>query len=204
MKVTNINLKGSWNEVLNDCRYTVSKPPLDKEPSEKFKRDILIAEHSPIRDIHIKFDIEDLGTCYITHLTRHTWEPFCKTQRTDKTGVDRHSLPQDNPSDMRGDINTQNAIDTSRKRLCFKSSKETREAWELLKYELHKVDPFIADVMVPNCVYRCGCPEGSNCCECEMVEKWLPFAKIDLTNIQERYKMYNEWLYNKWGEKKGE
>ena len=52
MKVTNINLKGSWNEVLNDCRYTVSKPPLDKEPSDKFKKSILVAEHSPIRDIY--------------------------------------------------------------------------------------------------------------------------------------------------------
>ena len=53
MKVSNIKLKGTWNEVLNDCRYTVGKPPLDKEPSDKFKQDILIAEHSPIRDIHI-------------------------------------------------------------------------------------------------------------------------------------------------------
>lgn len=68
----------------------------------------------------------------------------------------------------------------------------------MFKYELHKVEPILADMMVPNCVYRCGCCE-MNCCG--MVEKWLPFAKIDLTNIEERYKIYNEWLYDKWNEK---
>lgn len=208
MKITNIWLKGSWKEVLNDCRFTVSKPPLDKEPSERFKKHILIAEHSPIRDIHIKFDIIDLGTCFITHLVRHMWEPFVRSQRTDKTGVDRHSLPQDSPNDMRGDMNIQNAIDTSRKRLCFKSSTETREAWELFKYELHKVDPYISDVLVPNCVYRCGCPEedpdADNDKCCNMCWTWLPLSYDGLVDIRERYAPYNEWLYAKWKKKKGE
>lgn len=202
MKITNIKIKGSWSEVLNDSRFTVSKPPLDKEPSEKFKKSIIIAEHSPIRDLIIRVDFEDIPTWVATHLVRHKWEKFVQTQRTDRTGIDRHTLPQDVPVSMRCELNAQHLIDTSRKRLCYQASKETRELWEEFKYELHKIDPFIADVMVPNCVYRCGCPEGSNCCR--MVEKWLPFAKIDLTNIQERYKMYNEWLYNKWKEKKGE
>ena len=56
MKVENVKMKGSWKEVLNDCRFTVGKPPLDKEPSDKFKEDMMIAEHTPIRDIEWKFD----------------------------------------------------------------------------------------------------------------------------------------------------
>lgn len=42
-------IKGSWEEVVDDCRATVGKPPLGHEPSEDFKRRILIAEHGPIR-----------------------------------------------------------------------------------------------------------------------------------------------------------
>lgn len=196
MKLTNIQLKGSWKEVLNDCRFTVNKPDLDKEPSDKFKKSILLAEHSPIRDIRIRFDFLDLGTCFITHFVRHKWEKFVATQRTDRTGVDRHSLPQDNPNNMRGELNVQNLIDTSRKRLCFCSSKETREAWEQLIVELRQIDPFIANVCVPNCVYRGGCPEGDKCCG--MVEKWLDLDKKDLTDLEKRYTIYQKWLDDKW------
>lgn len=35
-------IKGSWEEVVDDCRATVGKPPLGHEPSEDFKRRILI------------------------------------------------------------------------------------------------------------------------------------------------------------------
>ena len=48
-----LKIKGDWVEVASDCRSTVGKPPLDHEPSVDFKRKILIAEHSPIRDISV-------------------------------------------------------------------------------------------------------------------------------------------------------
>ena len=48
-----IKVKGDWPEVVNDCRATVAKPELGREPSTDFKKKILIAEHDPIRDIEI-------------------------------------------------------------------------------------------------------------------------------------------------------
>ena len=36
-------------------------------------------------------------------------------------------------------------------------------------------------------------PEGDNCCG--MYEKWLPFTKVDLTDIKTRYRIYNDWFY---------
>ena len=54
MKTEILSIKGSWSEVLSDCRSTVGKPPLGKDPSTDWKRRILIAEHSPIRDISVK------------------------------------------------------------------------------------------------------------------------------------------------------
>ena len=38
MKKTEIlKIKGDWQEVVDDCRATVKKSPLGKEPSEAFK-----------------------------------------------------------------------------------------------------------------------------------------------------------------------
>ena len=52
MKVENVEMKGSWKEVLNDCRFTVGKPSLDKEPSDKFKEDMMIAEQIEHKHTH--------------------------------------------------------------------------------------------------------------------------------------------------------
>ena len=50
-----LSIAGSWEEVVDDCRASVSKPPLGHEPSTAFKLGILIAEHTPIRLIRIRW-----------------------------------------------------------------------------------------------------------------------------------------------------
>lgn len=45
-----LKIKGDWQEVVDDCRATVGKIELSKEPSKRFKIGILIAEHTPIVD----------------------------------------------------------------------------------------------------------------------------------------------------------
>lgn len=37
-----LKIKGDWQEVVDDCRATVKKSPLGKEPSTAFKKAILI------------------------------------------------------------------------------------------------------------------------------------------------------------------
>ena len=49
MKTEILKVKGDWAEVVDDCRATVGKEELGHEPSERFKRGILLAEHSPDR-----------------------------------------------------------------------------------------------------------------------------------------------------------
>ena len=201
-----INIKGDWTEVLNDCRHTVSKPPLDKEPSESFIKRVLISEHSPIRSVKFKWLWEGIKSWISVHWVRHSWECFVGTQRTDRTGIDRNKLPQDQPVNFIGEMNIQNAIDTQRKRLCFQAAAETREYAEDLKLTLHEYPTmhYVADVMVPNCVYRCGCPEhmGDPCEFFEKLNEQLDGA-LQTTDIQARYDAYNEWFYethNKEGE----
>lgn len=191
MKTEIIKIKGDWQEVVDDARATVGKGGLGKEPSEEFKRSILIAEHSPIRDISVKWKWANIKSWVATHWVRHKWEKFVQTQRTDRTGINRDELPQGALVDFTGEANAQALIDTCRKRLCYQAAKETRECAEDFKIALHDIQPEIADVLVPNCVYRGGCPEMHTC------GYWTKLMlQTDCTilhdDIQERYNMYNE------------
>ena len=194
MKTKLIKIKGDWQEVVNDCRATVGKDELGKDPSERFKREILISEHSPIRDISVKWIWKNIASWVATHFSRHKWECFIKTQRSDRTGVKRDKLPQDAPVNFTGDANVQQLIDTARKRLCRLASRETRKYMEDLKTTIRTVEPEISDVLVPNCIYRCGCPEPTCCGWYETACKQDP--KLASTNIQERYDAYNRMFHH--------
>ena len=129
MKKTEIlKIKGDWEEVVNDCRATVKKRPLGKEPSVAFKKAILISEHSPIRDISVKFKWANIKYWVAMHWKTHHWESRVDSQRNDRQSrYDRESAPQDALIDFIGDPNIQHTIDTWRKRLCRMASQETRE-----------------------------------------------------------------------------
>lgn len=190
VKTKIIKVKGDWEEVATDCRATVSKPPLGKEPSDKFKREMLVCEHSPIRDISIKWKWTGIPHWVGVHWVRHKWECFVATQRTDRTGVPRDKLPQNTPQDFTGEANTQHLIDTQRKRLCYQASSETREQAEDLKTTISsEVDEHIGWAMVPNCIYRGGCPEMKCCGYYYELLKLNP--DIASSNIQKRYDAYN-------------
>lgn len=193
MKTQIVKIKGDWEEVVSDCRATVGKPPLGHEPSTEFKRKILISEHSPIRDISVKWKWHNIKNWVATHWVRHKWECFVKTQRTDRTGIDRDKLPQDAPVDFTGDANAQALIDTMRKRLCHTAAPETREYAEDFKRALRAIEPELSDVLVPNCCYRGFCPEMQSCGMWENIAKNL--TKEDLLSWEKRYGAYNERLW---------
>ena len=190
MKTEIIKIKGDWQEILDDCRATVGKEPLGKEPSKEFKKGILISEHSPIRAIEFKFQWRNIPYWVAMHWKTHKWESRTNTQRNDRQkAYDRGKAPQDAPVTFIGEPNVQHLIDTMRKRLCYQASPETRRYALDLKATIHGVEPEIADVLVPNCVYRCGCPENGKC-------KWFEQRAANIedlrsTDIQKRYDAYN-------------
>lgn len=199
MKTEILKVKGDWQEVVDDCRATVGKGSLEHEPSSDFKKSILIAEHSPIRDIAIKWKWHNIKSWIATHWVRHKWECFVKTQRSDRTGVNRDELPQNAPVDFVGEANCQHLIDTMRKRLCYQASPETRKYAEDLKVAIKEVQPELSDVLVPNCIYRGGCPE-MNCCG--YYEKlWNQNSFVRDYDIQHRYDAYNNLF---WKERSGD
>ena len=128
MKTEILKIKGSWEEVVDDCRATVSKPPLGHDPRASFKRRILIAEHSPIRDLSVRFRWTGIKYWIAMHWKTHHWESKVSTQRSDRTGTPRDKLPQDAPVNFTGEMNAQAAIDTMRKRLCHQASACTSDA----------------------------------------------------------------------------
>lgn len=193
MKTEILKVKGDWQEVVDDCRTTVGKDSLGKEPSKAFKRAILISEHSPIRDIRIKWHWHNIKSWVATHWVRHKWEKFVRTQRTDRTGIERDDLPQGALVNFTGEANTQSLIDTFRKRLCYQASTETRQYAEDLKRAIRSVEPEIADVLVPNCIYRCGCPELSTCKYFAAMSEMYP--ELASPDIQKRYDAYNKIFY---------
>ena len=200
MKTEITKIKGDWMEVASDCRSTVGKPPLDHEPSVDFKKKILLAEHSPIRDISVKWTWHGIKSWVATHWSRHKFEKYIKSQRSDRTGIPRDKLPQDAPVDFTGDANVQALIDTMRKRLCRQSSTETRQYAEDFKAALHEVEPEIADVLVPQCVYRAGCAEMKPCgdgkCFFDVLIDQTAGA-VATTHIQDRYDAYNKFFYER-------
>ena len=97
----------------------------------------------------------------------------------------------------------QNLIDAWRKRLCGVATDEAVELAEDFKTELHKTHPLESDALVPNCIYRAGCPEFVCCGHISNFIKWANDnnKEINWLNIQARYDLYNEYFYTKRKEK---
>ncbi len=201
-------ISADWKRVKNHCRTTDNKDFSDKEASEEFKKKLLISEHSPIRLIEIDWSWEDIYSWVATHWSRHKFEKFISTQRDDRKEHDipRGEMPQNTPVKFDGYANMQNLIDAFRKRLCYQASPETRKLAEDFKLALHEVHPELADILVPNCVYRCGCPEFK---PCGFTQKFVGWVATELEDdyiggwlklcgdIQRRYDLYNEYFYEK-------
>lgn len=165
----------NWSEVLDAARFTVNKCDLEKEPSEQFKTRILTAEHSPIRSLIFMVTLYNVPTWVSQHIARHDKfaghtmregeadEHFVATQRSDRTGVDRSGLSQEELVDHRILLNAHDLITISKKRLCNCASPETRFVWQKVKEEVAKIEPELASRMVRECVYRGFCPEMKGC-----------------------------------------
>jgi len=94
-----MKVKGTWREVADAARTTIRLDEGTKEPGAKWKKRILLAEHSPIRKLCFNWKWEDLPYWVSVHFVRHKFgiEHFVSTQRTDRTGEDRTAKTQDAP-----------------------------------------------------------------------------------------------------------
>lgn len=165
MEVKFIKSKGTWRDVADSARTTIGKDAGRGNPSDNWKRRMLLAEHSPIRQLSYKFKWVDLQYWVSTHFVRH-WLGiihWVRTQRTDRTGIERGSLPQGALVEHEFEANAQALINISRKRLCMQASDETRKAWSEVIDAMIDVDYEVAEACVPDCIYRGHCYEYKSC-----------------------------------------
>ncbi|MBP5457408.1 MAG: FAD-dependent thymidylate synthase [Paludibacteraceae bacterium] len=161
-----VTLETSWKRALNAARRTDGKEPIDKEPSDAWKAASLLSEHSQIKLVEYLISFRNLRQWVGVHFIRHEHVlPFIHSQRGDRRELPckRDDLPQGEPNDQDFVVNAQTLINMSRKRLCRRASKETRDAWEEVRKKVGEIDPVMADKMVPNCVYSGFCREKDTC-----------------------------------------
>lgn len=180
-----------WRDVKNECRNTENKAPTTNEATVLFRRKILMAEHSPIRLLRVRWRWPSIKSWVMGHYVRHHEgiEKWVGTRRSDRTGVDRGTLTQNElvPLDM--EANAQGLINMAKVRLCSCAASETRAYMEDLKRRIHDVEPELGDAMVPSCVYRGGCGEFADC------GFWRRFCArhpdVDMGDLFARYDTYN-------------
>lgn len=192
-----------WIGAKNECRNTVNKDFSDKPTTERFRKQLLLSEHSPITVLRVRWRWKNIPSWCATHFARHWlgWQKWISTQRTDRTGVDRNKAPQDTPVVYDGEANAMALINVGRKRLCYQASTETRQYMEDLKETIRKSgEEEISDVIVPNCIYRMGCPEFKTCGHMKGFMNYidsLGYTALDLLDIQTRYDLYNAYFYER-------
>lgn len=195
-KITNFNV--DWLVIKSACMTTISKQTGDKEPTQEWKRKLLICRHSPIRRGIISWKWEKIPYAISTHFARHHegCEKFISTSRQDRTGIDRNERSQMENVIMEMDANLQALMNIAERRLCMCADPLTREYMKSLVEEIRKYDEDVAWSLVPQCV-RCGaCIEPfSNCKYYESIFKNVELnEQIDIIN---RYNVYNEKILNK-------
>ena len=188
-------ISDDWRRIKNHCRTTDNKEFTEKDATDTFKKQLLISEHTPIRLLEFDWSWKQIKYFVAMEWARHKFEKFISTQRNDRQSkYDRNAARQDAPVNFDGYANMQSLIDAWRKRLCYQATPEARQLAEDFKIELHKTHPAESDVLVPNCVYRMGCPEFKSC----GYYKYVVGQMDDLVNvfsIQKRYDAYNRLFY---------
>jgi hypothetical protein len=156
------NTTGTWRQIADAANVTINRKAGTKEPTNSWKKKILLAEHSPIRQLKVLSLWTGLKYWVSVHLVRHKFgiDHWIRTQRTDRTNVNRDELPQGAEVEHEFEANAQAIINISRKRLCNCASPETRDAWKSFLKNLKVMEPVLESVCVPECVYRGFCPES--------------------------------------------
>ena len=161
-----IRKRSGWDRVLDAARITANKEPLlGQEPSEEFKRKMLITEHSPLRLLTFDITICNIPYYAAMHLVRHKvgCEWFVGTQRSDRTGEDRNAKRQDAPVTLMLAANAAALLTISRERMCDKADKATRHIWGEVVKAMSTVDSLLAFYMQPKCIHLGFCPERAEC-----------------------------------------
>ena len=163
MKVEVYKHEDNWQLIKDAAMFTTGKSS-GRYPTSEWKRRILLAEHSPIREGYFILDCYGVPSFAIGHIVRHFngIEKYVQSLRNDRADYDEIPI-RNTPQNVMLHINFQAFINISRKRLCACASKETREFWHQVLEAIKPYEPELYSVSVKECVYRGQCPEMRSC-----------------------------------------
>lgn len=167
MTVSVTHYAGTARDIADRARTTIGLDPGTKEVSPQYLKRMYLCEHSPIRVQQYLTKFSNIPYSTAMHFVRHKHgvEPFVSTRRDDRINLedvpvrDRDTLPVD----MELLVNAQAIINISKKRLCTSAHKNTILSWMYVKRIMEEVNPILASVMVPDCIYRGHCYEYKSC-----------------------------------------
>ena len=133
-------------------------------PDLEWKKKILRARHSPIRELHFAFELR-IPYWVSVHLCRHVHaQPYVRSQRNDRQNqYDRNSAPQDAPVKMIWSMNAEELMTIANKRLCNKASEETRDVVKAMCALVLNECPEFEGLLISACVYHGKCNEMYPC-----------------------------------------
>lgn len=152
---------------MKECTVGTMGKEAKTPPTPDFVRRLLVARHSPIRELTFSYVLHDVPYWVSVHLVRHHvgFQPYVQSQRNDRQSqYDRTKAPQDAPITMRVTLNAEAMLNLANKRLCMQASPETREIVQRMCNLAEKVMPEFKGLFVPMCEYHGGrCDEVQPC-----------------------------------------
>lgn len=157
--------KEDWERCKMLALNTVGKKFTGKEITDKWKYDILKAEHSPIRTLW--FTIKLTIPYFVSvHLVRHKigCEHYVQSQRNDRQSeYDREVAPQNAMVSHIIEVNAEQLMFMARRRLCGQADATTRYVMMKICTKVNEVNPEFVNFLKPMCEYRHECPEFKSC-----------------------------------------
>ena len=134
-------------------------------PSSNWKHRILAARHSPIRYLRYSFLGEGIPSNTAVHFCRHVHaQPYCSSLRNDRQCVmDGDAARRDTPINMILDVNAEELMVMSNKRLCMKAAEKTREIMQEMCRLAQEATPELKGLLVPMCEWCGVCREMHPC-----------------------------------------
>lgn len=153
--------------LVKQCTLVTVGLKSSKPPDEEWKKKMLRARHSPIRELRFVFLLEDVPYWVAMHLVRHHigCQPYVRTQRNDRqTEYDRRKAPQGAPVSMMWSMNAEALMTIANKRLCEQAAPETHDVVQAMCVLAVRDNPEFDEFLVPMCEYHGGiCHEFNPC-----------------------------------------
>lgn len=164
--------KEDWERCKMLALNTAGKEYTGIAVSDKWKKQILTAGHSPIRTL--MFTIKMQVPYYVsTHFVRHKIgvEHYVQSQRNDRqSNYDRELAPQSAMVSHIMEVNAEQLMFMAHRRLCNQADKITKYMMTKICMEVIKVNPEFKDFLVPMCEHLNRCPEFAPCGYWENIE----------------------------------